>query len=566
MTKHKKLIRKTYLFLLVALQIFCLQAQEYHPPLDSRLLLSGTFGELRSNHFHTGIDLKTKGVEGLPIYAIEKGYISRIKVSSFGYGKALYISHPDGNTSVYAHLKNFSVKIDSLVQKEHYNRESFEINIYPKENEIIINKGEVIALSGNSGSSAGAHLHFEIRDTYSEKPLNPLDFNFKVLDNLAPVIKKIKILDLTNPLKEIGNIVKVNKKEKKYHLEGPIKVSEKIGVAINTYDISNDCYNKNGVNSIKLFLDSTLIYELVMDKLDFSTNKYINAHIDFREKKENKSKYHKCYKLPHNKLNNYKTLVNNGFIKLKDTNIHNLLLEASDSYGNISRLTFEIQLDTIKSEIIKNDIDTMETKYFSWLKENYFKTNNFSIEVPQKSLYQSINFEFQRKDSIKGLMSQIYMCHHDFIPMHKKALISIKAQINDKLRDKAYIAKIVNNKFYYIGGKWKNSYLTSKISEFGNYAIAIDTIKPEIRGVNIYPGKILKKQKTLKCTISDKDSGIKKYNATLNNEWILMSYDHKTKLLKYNFDDKIKKGKNILEIKVEDQRNNINIYYAEFNY
>ena len=193
---------KTFLTTLLCMFFLSTNAQEYHPPLDSRLLLSGTFGELRSNHFHTGIDLKTKGVEGLNIYSIEEGYITRIKVSSYGYGKAIYINHPDGNTSVYAHLKSFSTKIDSIIKKEHYKKEAFEINYFPAKDEIKVSKGEIIALSGNSGSSGGAHLHFEIRNTYSEKPLNPLDFNFKVIDEIAPIIKKLKFTSFENNLSQ----------------------------------------------------------------------------------------------------------------------------------------------------------------------------------------------------------------------------------------------------------------------------------------------------------------------------------------------------------------------------
>ena len=297
--------------ILLFIVLFCLTnqitySQEYINPLDFRLLLSGTFGELRGNHFHAGIDFKTKGVEGQNIYAIADGFVSRIKVSSYGYGKALYINHPDGKTSVYAHLKEFSEKIDTIVKKEHYKREKFEINIFPKPNSINVSQGEIIALSGNSGSSQGAHLHFEIRDTKTEHPLDPLDFGFKVKDNISPILKELKIFDIDN--NKLSKTYKIKKTKDKYYVGDTLYSNEKTSLGIYTFDQSNDAYNRNGVNSIKLFLDSNLIYHFELDKLDFSKNKYINAHIDYEEKVLSKKKFHKCFRLPNNSLKNYKTI------------------------------------------------------------------------------------------------------------------------------------------------------------------------------------------------------------------------------------------------------------------
>ena len=194
---------KYYLIIVIIISSKEVSSQQYSSPLDFNLLLSGTFGELRNNHFHAGIDIKTQGVEGQKVYSIADGYISRIKVSTWGYGKVIYITHPKtGHTSVYAHLKKFSTKIDSIVKKEHYKKESFEINFYPNKDALTVNKGEVIALSGNSGGSDGAHLHFEIRDTQTERPTNPLQFGFNIADNIAPTLKKIKIYALAYQVKK----------------------------------------------------------------------------------------------------------------------------------------------------------------------------------------------------------------------------------------------------------------------------------------------------------------------------------------------------------------------------
>ena len=538
-------------------------SQEYINPLDFRLLLSGTFGELRGNHFHAGIDFKTKGVEGQKIYAIADGYISRIKVSSYGYGKALYINHPNGQTSVYAHLKEFSEKIDTIVKKEHYKREKFEINIFPKANSINVKQGEVIALSGNSGSSQGAHLHFEIRDTKTEHPLDPLDFGFKVIDNISPILKELKVFDLDNH--KLSKTYKIKKIKKNYYVGDTIYSNEKTGLGIYTYDQSNDAYNKNGVNAIKLFLDSNLIYHFELDKLDFSKNKYINAHIDYEEKVLSKRKFHKCYRLPHNPLKNYKTILNSGYINLDDNKVYHIKFEVFDSYKNKSELSFflkKAKIDYKDTSEVTNEI----VRKFSWYNENNFSNNNFKISINKNYLYESIDFKYLEKDSIEGIYGKIHQCHYEIVPLHKSAKISIRASVPRHLRGKVYIAKIKGEKFRYFGNKWENNFLTAKISEFGDFAIAADTILPKITGVNIYPGKEIKKQQTIKCLIEDKESGIKKYNASINNKWILMEYDHKRKLLEYDFNEIVQKGENIFNLEVEDMLGNIKNYSAKFYY
>ena len=566
-------MRKILLLLLIFIssEKYTLYAQDYINPLDFRLLLSGSFGELRSNHFHTGIDIKTKGVEGQKVYAIADGYITRIKVSSYGYGKAIYINHKDGRTSVYAHLSEFSDKIDSITKKEHYRKKSFEINIYPEKNTLNIKQGDIIALSGNSGSSGGAHLHFEIRDTKTEQPLNPLDYGFKVQDIISPIIKELKVFTIENAIKRdniYNNIYKVRKNNQDYIIDSTININKKTGLAIYTYDQSNDAYNKNGVNSIKVFIDSTLIYFFKLDRLDFNKNKYINAHIDYKEKQNSKRKFHKCFKLPNNSLKNYKEIIDNGFIKLPDNNIHSVRIEVGDSYNNISNLSFNIRLKNSKQNKKTNNIIESEnrTKLFPWNKENEFEDENFKISLKERSLYETINFNYKKKDSINGIYGNIHQCHYNYVPLHKPANISIKSKVPNELKEKAYIAKIRDKKYNYIGGNWQNNYITGKSNELGDFAIVIDTLKPIIKGVNIYPEKKLKNQKTIKCTIEDKESGIKKYTAILNNQWILMDYDYKRKLLKYEFDNIIKKGSNTFSLTVTDKVGNTTNYSVKFTY
>ena len=561
--------------LLLILNIFFVSeyalAQNYTSPFDFNMLLSGTFGELRTNHFHAGIDIKTEGVEGQEVRAIADGYISRIKVSSWGYGKAIYLTHPQtGHTSVYAHLQKFSPKINELVRKEHYKQESFEINFFPNKDDLIIKQGEIIALSGNSGSSNGAHLHFEIRDSKSEKPINPLQFDFKIQDNINPTLRKLKIYAFDTTLINGYNkseIYTINKNNNSHTINEIPEINGSFALGIYTYDKSNNAYNRNGVYSIKLYIDSAIHYEFKADQLDFSTTRYINAHMDYCEKKESKTKYHRCYKLPHNKLTNYTTLVNDGIINFKDTLIHRIDIEVSDIYNNTSIVSFNVKSTNNpflnRCPLPKDTINTL----FKFNKENIFLKDDIELYMKEYSLYESMMFHYNTTDSVKGVLGKVHHIHYNNTPVHKYYSLGLKSNLPDSLKEKTYIATTdLKDNFWHIGGEWRDNLLQTKTREFGDFCIISDTINPEIRGVNIFPGKKFNTQTTIKLTIKDKESGIKSYRGEIDNKWILMDYDHKKNLLRFDIQENLSKGEHIFTLKVIDNVGNTTKYQAKFTY
>ena len=562
---------KPFLLIVILLTNVNLTAQNYTAPLDFKMLLSGTFGELRGNHFHAGIDIKTEGVEGQKVRTIADGYISRIKISTWGYGKAIYITHPEtGHTSVYAHLQKFSNKIDSIVKKEHYKKESFEINLFPNKDALKVKQGEIIALSGNSGGSGGAHLHFEIRDTKTEHPINPLQFGFKIADNIPPTLSKLKIYafdtTLINGYRK-SKIINIKKTNNKYSIDETPTINGSFALGISTYDKLNDSYNKNGVYSIKVCVDSSICYKFTVDELDFSTSRYINAHMDYKEKKESKKKYHRCYKLPHNKLTNYSEIINEGIINIKDTLPHLISLEVTDIYGNISDLEFNVK-STNNPFLTRCPLpkDTINIP-FSLDKVNIFKKENMELHMESFSLYEPLMFHYNTIDSVDGVYGIVHQVHYNNTPVHKKYVLSLNAEIADSLKARSYIATTdLKGNFWYIGGKWTEGFIKTKTREFGNFCIITDTIIPEIKGVNIYPGKIFNTQSTIKCTIKDKDSGIKNYRGEIDGKWILMDYDYKKNLLRFDIDKNISKGKHTFTLKVIDNVDNEKIYSADFTY
>ncbi|MGY8987788.1 MAG: M23 family metallopeptidase [Flavobacteriales bacterium] len=553
-------------FSLISLSIF--SQTNYHSPLNFELLLSGTFGELRGSHFHTGIDIKTEGVEGQKVYSIADGYVSRIKVSTWGYGKAIYITHPDGNTSVYAHLKEFNEEIEKYVNEQQYKKENFEIQLFPSKEKFPIKRGDVIALSGNTGGSGGAHLHFEIRNTKSEHPINPLQFNFDITDNIQPTIVGIKIYPHQNSsvnnknesvkysLTKKGNNYSVNSKQ-------IIKVNGDISFSISTYDKLNGAYNKNGVYSIKLFIDNNLIHHFLADELSFSEKRFLNAHIDYSEYTESKTKYNRCFNLPYNKLSNYKTNVNDGIFNFIDSLTHKIRFEVEDFEGNKSEVNFEVQSQSTSPEFETED----SGDGFLYNQANVYKNLKFEAHLEKYSLYEDCNVHYSVGIKTDNTISEIHNFMSSSIPIHKNYVLSIKEKIAKNITDKVYIAKVNDNgTFTYKGNSWRGSFLSAKVREFGNFTIISDTVNPIILGVNVKDGKNISSQTTIKCTIEDKESGISFYRGEINGKWILMEYDYKKNLLTYKIPSDFEKGKHTLTVVVKDRMGNKTEYTDNFTY
>lgn len=577
--------KTTTTFLLIIFLLFSskiIEAQNKYPknyfrsPVDHPIVLTGTFGELRTNHFHSGIDIKTKGKTGEKIYAIADGYIIRIKVSATGFGKTLYIAHPNGFVSVYAHLKNFNKRIEKFVKQKHYEKEEFELNIFPKKNQIKVEKGEKIAFSGNSGSSDGPHLHFEIRDKKTEKPINPFLFGLKSKDYTRPKIKLLKIYPVSD-----SSFVNNSTQAKKYKIGGwgmqhkiegedTIHVSGKIAFGIQAYDLGNNNGNKNGIFSVEIFVDSVLQYSHKMQTFSFNETRYINSLIDYPEFIDNKIRIQKTQIAPNNKLSIYASVLNNGIFDFRDSLFHNLNFAIKDVFGNTSQLSFIIKSDLPNDSLLKvREKISEEQEYYSFSKKNIFETDSLIVTIPQNTLYDSIIFEHEISRPLQNSFSSTYHIHNKYTPLHKNITIAIKPDsIPKRLEEKALIANINGDKekFSAIGGKWKNGFLTSKTRQFGKYTIMLDTIPPEIIALNIHNKKKIKGYKTIVIKITDDFSGIKNYRATLNGRWILMEYDKKTDKLTYFVDDRIKKGKNIFKIEVADERGNTSNYEAVIFY
>tara|TARA_B110000459_G_scaffold93223_1_gene104244 strand:- start:2567 stop:4258 length:1692 start_codon:yes stop_codon:yes gene_type:complete len=557
------------IILILLFASFTSSAQNKYPtnyfrsPLDISLHLSGTFGELRNNHFHAGVDIKTKRRTGFPVYATADGYVSRIKVAIWGYGKVIYISHPNGYTSVYAHLSKFGDGIQEYVKNIQYQKESYETgNIYPAENEITVKKGQVIAFTGRTGGFVAPHLHYEIRDTKTEHIINPLLFGLKIKDSIAPRINKL----IAYPIGEGSRINRSVKKQtlaiKKDSLNNyrtnRISASGSIGFGINVYDLLGKELNKNGVYSIEMKVNGKRHYYHDVETFSFAESKYINLLIDYPYFATYKNRIQKTFREKETKLSIYEDLVKDGFVDVKEGFSYKVEIIAKDFKGN--RSSVKIPIIGVKSESIL--LQEKDTTNYKILKNKFqkFTEGGVTVAFPKNTFYKDIFIDF----SVNGKLATI---HKPTIPLNKSFTITFDSTMYRKSEvNNIYIANINNKKYpYYQNTRKREDKLFTTTKTLGKYTLLIDNELPKIYNLNFKNNNWISKLNYLTIKISDTQSGIKSYEAFIDDEWILMEYDVKKKKLSYNFSDKKLVGsKHIFKLVVSDNVGNTNTYNATF--
>ena len=527
------------LVLFLILNFTQVKSQEKHhwdSPLKIPLILSGTFGELRSNHFHSGIDFKTNKETGIPIFASASGYVSRIKVSPTGFGKAIYIAHENGLTTVYAHLENFNKEISQYILQKQYDLKTFSLDLNIDSNKFKIEKGDNIGYTGNSGSSSGPHLHFEIRNTKTQHPLNPMNWDFEIKDTKKPIIESIFIYKLNDPL----NIEKENMINQKV-------ITGQFSFGIKTYDLLDLAENKNGINTIKIYLDNQLYYHYEIQEFSFNETKYINSLIDYKEYKKSKQRIYKCYVEKNNQLSVYKKIINNGIFKDLDEGAHSIKIIVEDSYKNNEEQDFAFTYKKNETEKSYNEDELIDCN-----KDFSFENENIKILIPQKSLYTDCFFSFEKNQKSKNHTEYTIMSHD--IPLHKSFQLSIKPDTGINQSEKLIMVQINNKDSLFITSKWKNGEIVGNPSSFGIFTLTKDEEKPKIEALNFR--KDLSKTPSIRFKISDNLSGINEYFAEIDGKWILMEYDAKNQLIEHNFINKPDGKHHKLYIKVSDKNGN----------
>ena len=519
-------------------------------PLDSLPSLVSPFGGLRDNHFHSGMDLRTNQREGLPVFASADGYVSRIKIQSIGYGKAIYLDHPNGYTTVYGHLQKYSGKIAEWIQNYQYKNQTFEFDYVFEKPVLLVKKGDTIGLSGNSGGSSGPHVHFEIRNTKSEKIINPALFGIIPFDTLNPIIKNVFVYNfvpdgllLKQELKiNHQTIIPTNFPNQFIYKKALELTAETYGFGIETYDYINNPTDEKGIYEYSLKSKNKLLFSHTLNQFAFDESKYINAHIDYPFYKAAKIRVQKCFVNDGNEFSTYQTNVLKGRILVTKNMRDTLAFEVKDFNQNKFILLIPIvgltsKMDKEKQYYLKS---IKPKKAFYPLKKNTIKTKEFLFELDSKSVYDTVFYDFGSLKPIQEpALSKIYQVFNPTASLHKAADIAIKPFSGYiKYQSKLLLAYYFKDRkdFRSAGGNYDGGVVKGKASNFGHYFVTIDTIAPSIKKVFINTEEALSDSLHFYFEIKDNFSGIGKYEGYLNGEWILLDFDAKSNMLTYHFD------------------------------
>lgn len=541
----------------------------FRSPIDFPIQLAGTFGEMRPNHFHSGIDIRTNSQEGLPIYAVGDGYISRIRVQSSGFGNALYITHPNGLVSVYAHLQKYSAPFYEALIKIQKELKSFEVDSLLAPTVLPVKKGQQIALGGNSGASQGPHLHFEIRDAITEETINPLLCGIDVPDNVNPIIQGVTIY----PLNENSSINGLKNKQRfgatgtrpNYTINNGniINAWGTIGVGIEAIDLQSSSSNQNGVYSIELKQNGERIFFSKVERFYFKDTRAINSHCDFKERNNTGRWIQKSFVDPGNQLTIYKDLTNRGRINLDPGDIYNMEYIVKDVKGNTSIVKFTINC------LEKNPFNFMFSNYRNskdfWPceVENKIEMGNFKSIFPAYTFYDSIILSRSVAARSASSYSSAYTIGNSDIAAHGLFDVWIKPE---RMLTPFQLSKaiIIQSGRGSAGGFYHDGYVKGKAKTMGTFYLGADSIPPSIKPMNISNGRNLRNSSKILVKIGDNLSGIKSYNAYIDDEWVIMSYDQKYALLSHTFEESLLPGKHIFRLVVIDMKGNKNQYLATF--
>lgn len=540
------------------------EAQQLRKPMDIPVLLSGNFGELRSNHFHSGIDFKTQGVEGKPIHSVQDGYVSRISVSPWGYGNGLYITHPDGTTTVYGHLQKFSQKITAYLKEKQYEQESFNVNLSLTPDELPVKEGELVALSGNTGSSGGPHLHFEVRDTETEEPIDPIEYYKDLIkDTQAPKIQGIMVYSM--PGKGVVNgsrrkleLKPVTAKNGKQTLTGKIEAWGEIGLAVKGYDYMDNTSNIYGIKDITLTADSQVIFHSNLDRFAFDESRYLNSFTDFEEWKEHRSFYIKSFVDPGNRLRFIESL-NRRILTIDEPRTYHLTYQLADAFGNTTQLSIQIEG---KEQPIP-EVDTENTELFHWWSDNRFGAKGIRLTIPKGNLYDDLYFRYSVKEDSTAL-GATHILHNKPVAFHKSAKLSLRLQTDTLENKQQYgIVRLQNGRRSWTGGVYRNGWVDADIKETGSYTLGQDLVPPTITPLN--PATWVSKQ-AIALRLSDNLSGVQTYRGEIDGQYVLFEMNSKS-VITYHFDkERLARGKHTLKLVVTDACGNQSTYTYPFTW
>lgn len=525
----------------------------FRNPLNIPMQLVANFGELRANHWHMGLDIRSQQKQNLPVYAAAEGYIARVKIEPGGFGRAIYINHPNGFTTLYAHLNNFSPALEQYVKAEQYKLESWQVELEIPRNLFPVNKGSFIAYSGNTGGSQGPHVHFEIRDTETEECLNPLLFNFPIIDGVPPTISRLAMYDrnrsvyLQSPqlvgLKKVGSAYSPAK-------SGLLKVwSDKISFAIGATDRFTNSGNANGIYSARILMDGVVQSEFILDRIDYRETRYLNAQIDYRYKFAGGGYLQHLSRMPGDRSDVY-TTISTGVLQLNDNAIHNVRIEVRDAKKNLSVIEFSVQHDQY----------ILSTPTFTGARlipqnVNVFESEDLEVFTSEFSIYDTVNVTYTVSNMVAAnAISPLHVFCSAAIPTHDSVLVRIKPSVAhaEADRERVIIKNISGTKTVVEKAEWQKDWVAAKFRQFGSYQVFIDNEPPTVNA----PPSDLSRSSRLVFIAKDNFKKIKNFRVEVDGQWLRFTNDKNLAFI-YSFDEKFPRGEHQLKVSVEDEAGNV---------
>jgi murein DD-endopeptidase MepM/ murein hydrolase activator NlpD len=528
-------------------------------PLRMPMSLAANFGELRPGHWHMGLDLRTDQKENQLVFASADGYIAHIGIRSLSFGKFIIINHPNGFSTLYAHLNEFYPELEKYVREKQTEKESWTIELDFGENDFKVKKGDLIAKSGNTGGSQGPHLHFEIRDTKSDRSLNPLLFGFNIKDDVPPSITKIAIYDRSiSTYMQTPTMIAVVKTDSGYFTK-PRKIltgNKKLSFAITATDRVSGSTGANGIYSAYLYYDSLPQIAFVIDSINYSESDYVNAHIDKRYKNAGGPYVQHLSKLPGFRGRVYEEIDGTGIVELNDTLIHTISIEVFDANENLSTLNFQIQYNENLAKKIKQPI---KGKLLIPNQVNIIEEKEFEVYMPENCLYDSVPLIYSQQNIFStGAVTAQHRLADPVYPLHSYFSVRIKPvkKVSDDLKNKIVIVREWKNGGSVRKAAWQNDWLSASFDVFGNFQAFVDTIAPTINA----PAKgkdTLDLSPLNKIVFTPNDnSGVRSFRAELDGKWLKFSND-KARNFIYSFDEQCPDGIHQLKVRVDDIVGNI---------
>lgn len=515
-------------------------AEYYRSPVGFAITLAGNVGEIRSNHFHTGMDIKALQGVGSPIYAVADGYVSRVGVSPTGYGYVLYVTHPNGETSVYGHLNAFAPQIARWVREQQYAKRSFRVDLYPERGQFPVRQGDRIAFLGNTGSSGGPHLHFEIRDAQGRPRNLVAEGVFQVADRVPPVVSRILLYEVDSamgvPYRTLRRSVAVRTLADGTALpeDSVLRLGRRGYLAYEVIDYKDGKSNTMGIYALEQRVDGVPNFRFALDRLNFATNGYVNAFVDYPENhRAKRTSVLRAYVSPHNRLAVYGVVRDgaDGMIDLSAEACGGRRIETvfTDDAGNRTTLAFRVERDT------ETCVETVvpQGEAVSWTTGKRFRVPGGEVSIPGGALYESMILRAER-DTVCG-RSVVRVGSSD-VPLHRAATVALAPDsVPERLRAKMLVVAVDDEgRIGSVGGRWEaaSGRVVAQTKRLGCFAVAVDTLAPVIRATSA-SGAQIPAGKTVRWTATDDLSGIVYYALSVDGAWELVAWDPKSRTLEH---------------------------------